>query len=497
MKPNIAQNKLERWRQQDAGLRRALQLRNAGKPELPKGFEERMRQRLAEEAAKKKRRTLWTRIAAAAAMIAIVAGVSTLWWPDEQPQLAIADEQPTLQPSPQTDVEESIDEQLASTTSPQLASAQQQPAAKLGVRVATGPTHPKANNIATLPQPSLPIENEPSVSPEEATLAAVTDRPKEDPLPETIAEEIPSATTSTMPDRRVTVHSSRINSKLTETTSSKASHLLTIQTFMGTDGGDFDMDDNLVIADKDFTNQAYELNDGVHYPMMTKPANYYFPMGNGYTYDYGYYEDADMMSKMNSLPIKSQAKEEMISSTKHHLPVTIGASVQWYLSDHWAIETGLTYTRLASSFDKGTSSNYSHREQRIHYLGIPVRVHAQLLERKRWHLYAAAGVSTELPVAASVTAQTITPILSTDATKEHLSAPVQFATSLSAGVSFDITPTIGIYVEPSAQWFIPTNSDVETYRTKHPIRFTPQIGIRWSVRREVSEREKRNNHPSL
>lgn len=486
MNPNTAQNDIERWRKQDAGIRRALQQRYADQPELPKGFEERMRQRLAEETAKPKQRTLWIRYAAAAAMIAIVAGVTTLWWPDEQAQLAMVDEQPTIKPSSQTDTKESIDEQQLPVAPPQPASDQQQQVVKSDAHEAVSSSSPKVEPTATVSPESIQEADRPAMSSQ--VLAAVTDQPQEDLLSETNAEETPPAKTSTyaepvestMPDRLTTVRPSRIPPTIkSKSTSTRSSHLLTIQTYMGADGGDLGMD-HLAMADADhFVPQV----DEESHPTMTKPANYYFPMGNGYTYDFGYYADADLASKVNSMPIKNPVKEEKISSTKHQLPVTVGATLQWYLSDHWAIETGLTYTRLLSTFDTGVTSTYHHREQHIHYLGIPVRVHAQLLEHKRWHLYAAAGISTELPVAASVATQTITLAQRTDAVKEHISAPVQFAPSLGAGVSFDITPAIGLYAEPSAQWFIPTNSDVETYRTEHPLRFIPQVGLRWNVKR--------------
>ena len=195
MNSNTAQNDIERWRKQDAGIRRALQQRYADQPELPKGFEERMRQRLAEETAKPKQRTLWIRYAAAAAMIAIVAGVTTLWWPDEQAQLAMVDEQPTIKPSSQTDTKESIDEQQLPVTPPQPASVQQQQVVKSDAHVAVSSSSPKVEPTATVSPESLQEADRPAMSSQ--VLAAVTDQPQEDLLSETNAEETPPAKTST------------------------------------------------------------------------------------------------------------------------------------------------------------------------------------------------------------------------------------------------------------------------------------------------------------
>jgi RNA polymerase sigma-70 factor (ECF subfamily) len=47
------------------------------------------------------------------------------------------------------------------------------------------------------------------------------------------------------------------------------------------------------------------------------------------------------------------------------------------------------------------------------------------------------------------------------------------------GLQYDFTPHIGIYLEPSLQYFFDDGSDLKTYRTEHPLQVTLPIGIRF------------------
>ncbi len=64
--------------------------------------------------------------------------------------------------------------------------------------------------------------------------------------------------------------------------------------------------------------------------------------------------------------------------------------------------------------------------------------------------------------------------------KTTFKAPWQFSTHFGIGLQFNITPSIGIFAEPSLQYFIPTGSSIETYRTEHPFGFNLPLGIRFT-----------------
>ena len=62
--------------------------------------------------------------------------------------------------------------------------------------------------------------------------------------------------------------------------------------------------------------------------------------------------------------------------------------------------------------------------------------------------------------------------------KSTLHAPLQWSVSTGLDYQFNLTPSIGFFAEPSLQYYIPTGSDIETYRTEHPFTFSLPLGIR-------------------
>ena len=56
--------------------------------------------------------------------------------------------------------------------------------------------------------------------------------------------------------------------------------------------------------------------------------------------------------------------------------------------------------------------------------------------------------------------------------------PVQWSVSLGLGAQYNLTPYLGIYLEPSLQYYINNGSGLKTYRTEHPFEFTLPLGLR-------------------
>lgn len=164
-------------------------------------------------------------------------------------------------------------------------------------------------------------------------------------------------------------------------------------------------------------------------------------------------------------------------SDNHYLPFTISAAAQYRFNNHLGIESGLNYTLLSSQFITGESNAGIVENQKIHYLGIPLKVSYNWLSSKHWDIYSSTGLLFEFPVNAT---------LSTDYRlkkslyfkTESFKAPCQWSMSIGAGVQYNIGSHFGIFAEPNVQYFIPNGSNIETYRTEHPFSITLPIGIR-------------------
>lgn len=80
---------------------------------------------------------------------------------------------------------------------------------------------------------------------------------------------------------------------------------------------------------------------------------------------------------------------------EHHLPIRIGLSVAYALTDRLSISSGLTYTRLSSDIKDASRESKYIGEQRLHYVGIPVNVSYKVASFRWLGLYGTAGVLAE------------------------------------------------------------------------------------------------------
>ena len=177
----------------------------------------------------------------------------------------------------------------------------------------------------------------------------------------------------------------------------------------------------------------------------------------------------------------SRPGDDKILRTSHHqMPFTWSLALKYRLNHRWGVETGLNYSKLTSEFEMGEDGNKIEQRQMIHYLGIPVKGVFNIYGGRTWNLYGSAGLVTEIPVYAPLYSNYYVHGQYEVSDKTTIRAPWQFSTTFGLGIQYHLTPHIGIFAEPSLQYFIPTHTDIETYRTEHPFTFSLPIGIRFT-----------------
>ena len=172
--------------------------------------------------------------------------------------------------------------------------------------------------------------------------------------------------------------------------------------------------------------------------------------------------------------------DKILRTSHHQMPVTWSLALNYRLNQCWGLETGLNYSKLCSEFEMGEDGNKIEQRQTIHYLGIPVRGLFNIYGGKAWSLYSSAGLVTEIPVYAPLYSNYYIHGKYEASEETTIRAPWQFSTTFGLGMQYHLTPHIGIFTEPSLQYFIPTHSDIETYRTEHPFTFSLPFGIRFT-----------------
>ena len=173
--------------------------------------------------------------------------------------------------------------------------------------------------------------------------------------------------------------------------------------------------------------------------------------------------------------------EDKILRTSHHqMPVTWSLAVKYRLNKRFGLESGLSYSRLNSDFEMGADGNTIREQQSIHYLGIPVKGIYNMYGGKRWSIYGSLGLTTEIPMRSGLHSDFYVNGQYEASDKTTILAPWQFSTSFGLGLQYHLTPNVGFFVEPNLQYYIPTGSQIETYRTEHPFTFTLPLGIRFT-----------------
>ena len=171
-------------------------------------------------------------------------------------------------------------------------------------------------------------------------------------------------------------------------------------------------------------------------------------------------------------------EDKLLRTSHHRMPVTWSLALKYKLDNRWGIETGINYSRLTSDFEMGADGNTINQRQVIHYVSIPVKGIYNFYNGKSWNLYGGAGLTTEIPVYSPLYSNYFVRGSHEASDKTTIHAPWQFSTTFGLGLQYHLTPSIGIFAEPGLQYFIPTGSSIETYRTEHPFMFSLPLGIR-------------------
>lgn len=167
---------------------------------------------------------------------------------------------------------------------------------------------------------------------------------------------------------------------------------------------------------------------------------------------------------------------------EHHLPIRIGLSVAYALTDRLSIGTGLTYTRLSSDIkDASMESNYLG-EQRLHYVGIPVNVSYKVASSRWISLYGTAGVLAEKCVSGTTDEGYVeNNTMKYTNTHDISSKPLQMSVNAGVGIQFNVHDNVGIYAEPGLSYYFDDGSALQTIYKEKPLNFNLNVGVRFKL----------------
>lgn len=152
-------------------------------------------------------------------------------------------------------------------------------------------------------------------------------------------------------------------------------------------------------------------------------------------------------------------------SFEHHQPLSFGLSVRKEFAHGLSLESGVNYTLLWA--DVRMKSSRQDISQKLHFIGVPLRMNWQFLDTGRFSLYVGAGGMVEKCVSAKFGSRSMD------------EPGVQWSVLGAAGAQYDLGGLVGLYFEPEVSYYF-TETDLRTSRTDSPLSLTLRLGVRLS-----------------
>ena len=182
----------------------------------------------------------------------------------------------------------------------------------------------------------------------------------------------------------------------------------------------------------------------------------------------GIYGEEYLLASYKAIQRNQQGK------AKHHAPVSVGLQVAFGIAPRLSLSTGLVYTRTSSDFYPYAPGSSYNVHQVLHYVGIPVGLNYEFWQSGGFHAYVMAGAEADYNVKNDTEEEGVK--------KENAKRDrVQFSGKASLGAQYDITPKVGLYIEPGAKYYFDNGSHVENTFKDKKLNFNLQFGLRFNL----------------
>lgn len=160
------------------------------------------------------------------------------------------------------------------------------------------------------------------------------------------------------------------------------------------------------------------------------------------------------------------------------VPLSFGLTLRKNINKRWALESGLIYTYLSTTFtwDKPWAK-YSVKQE-LHYIGVPVSVVWYAWNKPNWNIYIAGGGMVEKGVRASSRKQEYFGTATLSDVGSNRIDGLQYSINSSVGITYRLYKGIGIYLEPRISYFF-ENGQPLSIRTDWPVTVGATAGFRY------------------
>ena len=180
--------------------------------------------------------------------------------------------------------------------------------------------------------------------------------------------------------------------------------------------------------------------------------------------------EGDTTAVENPAPgaVMMRNKQKYNDYYRHEMPISFGVSARFSLTERLSVNTGLNYTRYTSTRERYYYDGGAVTDKRyVHYLGIPLRLDWQAVNKKHFNFYIGAGVQADKCIYANVGDERLRE-------KEVL-----FGVNGAMGIQVNIVPMVGLYIEPEVSYALNQGS-ISTFRYKELLMISARAGLRFN-----------------
>jgi opacity protein-like surface antigen len=150
---------------------------------------------------------------------------------------------------------------------------------------------------------------------------------------------------------------------------------------------------------------------------------------------------------------------------RHRMPLKFSVLGEKMIVGNWlSVQTGLSLTYLYSEpADKNLGSGFN---QRVYYLGLPVKLNYHFYTNRNFTAYVGAGAEIQKCIYAKRAGEKVT-----------ISNP-QFGINASIGAQYNLAQHVALFVEPGISRYWGNKDKIETYVTENPVSFDFHAGLK-------------------
>lgn len=176
---------------------------------------------------------------------------------------------------------------------------------------------------------------------------------------------------------------------------------------------------------------------------------------------------------------RSFSRKKHSEKAKHHLPIRLGISLRYNLNERWNIQSGLTYSYLASDLSYKGTTPYETK-QKLHYIGIPLQIGYRIWESKNFRGYISAGGQVEKLVSGKATTHyTMDDGYSGTLIEDISDNRLLFSALASIGAEYKLGKDFSLYAEPGIHYYFKNGNGLNTHYNDKPLNINITVGFRF------------------